>query len=73
MSYKPFHVKVAKRIKQLRLSKGLTQEDMEDGPCGINARTYQRIETMETDINLKNLYLISQRLDVDITEFFNFN
>jgi transcriptional regulator with XRE-family HTH domain len=66
MNYESFHKKVAIRIKQIRLSKNLTQEAMEEGAYGINARTYQRIENMETDISLKNLFLISQRLGVDI-------
>lgn len=72
MSYNLFHEKVVERIKQIRLAKGLSQENIEDGIYSINVRTYQRIENMETDITLKNLYLISKRLDVDIKEFFNF-
>jgi transcriptional regulator with XRE-family HTH domain len=73
MGYKLFHGNVVKRIKQLRLEKDLTQEDMEEGRFGINTRTYQRIENMETDATLKNLYYISKRLGTDIREFFNFD
>ena len=45
---------------------------MEEGQFGINVRTYQRIETKETDATLKNLYKISKKLDVNIQEFFKF-
>jgi len=71
MNYDSFRAHVAKKIRQLRLSKGLTQEDMEEGKFGIHVRTYQRIENLETDITLNNLYLISKRLSVDIRDFFD--
>lgn len=70
MLYDAFHEKIAKKIRQVRLSKGITQEEMESGEFGINVRTYQRIENMETDITLKNLFLISKKLNVKIEEFF---
>lgn len=41
MNYNNFHEKVAKKIKHLRESKNMTQEDMEEGPFGINVCTYQ--------------------------------
>jgi transcriptional regulator with XRE-family HTH domain len=72
-SYEQFHEQVADRIKKIRIAKGKTQEAMEEGSFAINARTYQRIENRETDISLKNLYLISKQLDVEITEFFKFD
>ncbi len=72
MTYNIFHERVVRKIKQVRLEKGLTQENMEEGVYALNVRTYQRIENSETDITLKNLYLISKQLDVDIKEFFNF-
>ncbi len=72
MAYKLFHESVVGRIKQIRLEKNLTQEDMEEGKFGINVRTYQRIENMKTDITLKNLFLISKRLGVDIKEIITF-
>ena len=71
MNYNSFRTHVTNKIRQLRLSKGFTQEDMEEGKFGINVRTYQRIENMETDITLNNLYLISQKLSVDIRDFFD--
>lgn len=70
MNYENFQKRVIKRIKQLRESKNMTQEDMEEGVYGINVRTYQRIETRATDITMKNLYKISKKLNVDIREFF---
>jgi transcriptional regulator with XRE-family HTH domain len=70
MDYEKFQEMIVKKIRQIRESKNMTQEDMEEGEYGINVRTYQRIETRATDITMKNLFKISKKLNVDIRKFF---
>lgn len=44
-------------LKELRKKHGLTQPELAK-KCGLNIRTYQRIENHETDPTIKELYKI---------------
>lgn len=56
--------KIAKNIKETRLDKGITQEDMVD--YGFNYRHYQKIESGKHSINLYTLYRLSRAFKVDL-------
>ncbi len=58
---------IAKRISEARIAKGLSQEDLA-GKSQINIRTIQRIEHSESVPRGKTLQLISEALDIDISD-----
>jgi transcriptional regulator with XRE-family HTH domain len=64
--------KLGTRIKELRESKGLTQEDMDEGQNGLPVRTFQDIERGNSNVTLKSLNLIARRLEVELKDLFNF-
>lgn len=66
--YELFRLKIVNRLKERRKELNLTQENMEDGDWSINVRTYQRIENLDTDISLKNLYIICKKLNIPLEE-----
>lgn len=53
-----------KRIKELRLKKGMTQEELAD-KTEVSARTIQRIENGEVDPRAYTLQMIAKALDVE--------
>lgn len=59
--------KIAKKISEIRKSKGLTQEELAER-SKINLRTIQRIENSESEPRGKTLNLICDVLQIDITE-----
>jgi transcriptional regulator with XRE-family HTH domain len=61
---------LAKRVQALRLSRGLTQEDMRDH--GFGYRHYQRIEAGEKDLRLTTLTKLSNALKVTLKDLFDF-
>ena len=68
--YINFRFELIQKIEKRRKELGLTQEDMEDGDWSINVRTYQRIENIETDVTLKNLFYICKKLKINPSEIF---
>ncbi|TQO36722.1 helix-turn-helix protein [Arenibacter algicola] len=58
---------IAKKISEIRKSKGLTQEELAER-SKINLRTIQRIENSESEPRGKTLNLICDVLQIDITE-----
>ncbi|MBK8394132.1 MAG: helix-turn-helix transcriptional regulator [Leptospiraceae bacterium] len=64
MKYDEFTKRIRVKIKQLRLSQGLTQEDMDEGEYAISYRTIQDIEAGKADPSLRSLYKIAGRLKV---------
>jgi transcriptional regulator with XRE-family HTH domain len=64
MDFSLFRQKVGKRIYQLRVNKGLTQEDMDEGDDGIPVRTIQNIEGGKSNPNLKTIYRLAKRLGI---------
>ncbi len=72
MNFNQLKRKLGARIKELRESKGLTQEDMDEGQNGLPVRTFQDIERGNSNVTLKSLNLIAKRLEVDLKDLFNF-
>lgn len=68
MRYDEFTKRIRVKIKRLRLERGLTQEDMDEGEYAISYRTIQDIEGGKADPSLKSLYKIAGRLKVQPTE-----
>jgi len=60
--------KISKNIRSIRLSKGLTQEDMAD--YGFGPRWYQRFESGRHTPSLPTLVKLSRAFKVDIIDFF---
>ena len=61
-------METGKLIKELRIKKGLTQEDLAD-KTEISARTIQRIENGEIGTRAYTLQMIAKALDVDFSMF----
>lgn len=61
---------VGKRIRQLRLERGLRQEDM----CqfGFEYKYYQRIEYGQKNLTLKTLNRLAKAFGVKVEELFRF-
>jgi len=57
------------RIKELRLSKEMTQNDLATH-CDFEKASMSRIEAGKTNITILTLHKISKALDIDIVEFF---
>ena len=59
---------IGAKIKELRLLKGLTQEELAD-KTGLSVRTIQRIENGEVDPRTFTLTALAEALEVDLTVF----
>ncbi|PJZ29470.1 transcriptional regulator [Leptospira kmetyi] len=71
MDFTTFRRKVGLRLKELRLERDLSQEDLDTGDDGIPYRTIQNIESGRSSINLRTIYKISKKLKIDPRELFN--
>ncbi|MCB0801400.1 MAG: helix-turn-helix transcriptional regulator, partial [Bacteroidales bacterium] len=61
-------METGKLIKELRLKKGMTQEELAD-KTEVSARTIQRIENGEVDPRAYTLQMIARALEVDYSLF----
>ena len=61
-------METGKLIKELRIKKGLTQEELAD-KTEVSARTIQRIENGEVDPRAYTLQMIAKALEVDFSIF----
>jgi transcriptional regulator with XRE-family HTH domain len=61
-------METGKLIKELRIKKGMTQEELAD-KTEVSARTIQRIENGEVDPRAYTLQMIAKALDVDFSLF----
>jgi transcriptional regulator with XRE-family HTH domain len=61
-------METGKLIKELRIKKGMTQEELAD-KTEVSARTIQRIENGEVDPRAYTLQMIAKALDVDYNLF----
>jgi transcriptional regulator with XRE-family HTH domain len=61
---------VGKRIRELRLSRGLKQEEM----CrfGFEYKYYQRIEYGQKNLSLKTLNKLAKAFGIPVSELFKF-
>ena len=64
-------MKTGDRIKELRLKRLLTQEELAE-MTGIAAATLSRIENNLHSPSISTLKALTQALDVDVTEIVNF-
>lgn len=60
---------MALSVKQWRMAKGLSQEQMAT-VCGVHRNTYASWEEKPEDISVKNAVLISRALGEDINDVF---
>lgn len=63
---------VGKRIKELRVKHGMTQADLAY-KSNMEESAFQRIETGRTNPSIKTLLKISNALNVEIKQLFNFS
>ncbi len=68
MDFETFRNKLGKKIKQERIARGLTQEDMDDGDDGVPHRTMQNIETGRSNPNLRTIFRLSKRMDISVSD-----
>lgn len=61
-------MKVGLKIKELRIKKGMTQEELAE-KTELSARTIQRIENGEVDPRAYTLQMIAKALEVDYSMF----
>lgn len=64
-------VQVGKSIRQIRLSKGLSQQRLAE-KCGFTFSYIGGVERAEKNISLKNLDKIAAALEVGIHQFFSY-
>lgn len=73
VEYGEFIKKLGLKIKELRISRGITQEAMEEGENGISYRTVQDIENGQSHPSVRSVYRISKRLGVEPKSLFSFS
>jgi len=61
-------METGKLIKELRIKKGMTQEELAD-KTEVSARTIQRIENGEVDPRAYTLQMIAKALEIDFSVF----
>ncbi len=64
--------KIAARIKELRKSSALTQEQLAE-KANIDYKFFQKIETGKRNITVNTLIRICDSLNVTLKDFFNFD
>ncbi|UOG30242.1 helix-turn-helix domain-containing protein [Leptospira noguchii] len=64
MEYEEFIRKVGQKIKEIRVSKGITQEAMDEGDYAISYQTVQDIENGQSHPSVRSIFKISKRLKV---------
>ena len=64
MEYEEFIRKVGQKIKDIRVEKGITQEQMDEGDYAISYRTVQDIENGQSHPSVRSIFKISRRLKV---------
>ena len=70
--YNTFRKKLGKRIKQLRLQKGFTQEEL-SLESGISRSHIAMIESGKRDVTVNALFKISRALEKTMEKFFEFD
>ena len=62
---------VGKRIKELRLSKNMSQEEFAD-KCDLDRTYITSLERGKRNVSLINLEKIANAFEMSLSEFFNF-
>lgn len=68
---KDINVLFGQRVRQLRLMKGMSQEDL-GYEAGLHRTYIGQIERAEKNVSLRNIEKIAKELGVDITDLFDF-
>lgn len=63
---------VAKRIKEIRSDKGITQEEL-SYRSELTLSQIARIETVKTNPTISTIFKIIKSLEVSVNDFFNFD
>lgn len=63
---------IAKRIRHLRLKKGMTQEELEE-KADLGTNYAYKLEHLNTNIKVNTLQKVIKALDTDLATFFDFN
>ncbi|PJJ09824.1 helix-turn-helix protein [Flavobacterium sp. 1] len=63
---------LAKRIKEIRSNKGITQEEL-SYRSELTLSQIARIETVKTNPTISTVFKIIQSLEVSLNEFFSFD
>jgi len=58
-----------KRLREIRIEKGLSQEDLAND-SNIPINQIGRIERAQVNTTLKTIFKIARALDIDVTDFF---
>lgn len=61
---------VGKRIKDLRISKGISQEDLAL-KCGLDRTYITYVENAKKNVTVETLFKITQALDIKLSDFFD--
>lgn len=72
MDKKEFQIAVGKRIKQLRENKKISQVELA-ALCNFEKSNMSRLEAGNTNPTAYTLYIIAQKLEVEVFEILNFN
>ena len=67
-----FLLKFGKRLRKIRIAKGLSQEDLAND-SNIPINQIGRIERAEINTTLKTIFKIAKALDIEISVFFSDN
>lgn len=68
MDKKKFQIAIGKRIKQLREEKNISQVELA-ALCNFEKSNMSRLEAGNTNPTAYTLYIISQKLGIDVSEF----
>jgi len=69
MNNSKFLTALGARIKELRVAREMTQNDLAT-QCDFEKASMSRIEAGKTNITILTLHKISRALEIEITEFF---
>ncbi len=67
---KPFLEKLAKRLKNLREERKLTQDDL--GVNGVSRSMISLLELAKTDVTVTKLKIIADNLGLEVKDLFDF-
>lgn len=73
VEYDEYIKKLGKKIKDIRVSKEITQEGMEEDNSGISYRTVQDIENGQSNPSVKSIFKIARRLDIELSDLMSLN
>lgn len=67
MNEQQLFIKIGDKIKEIRISKGISQQDLA-AKCNFEKANMSRIEAGRTNLTIKNAYKISIALGVNLKE-----